>query len=330
MDKKKLKQILQVVLSLLLGLFIFWLVYKDLDVLKIKQVLKQANYFWILFPLLLGILSHVVRALRWQMLIEPLGKNPRLINVFCAVMVGYFANFLLPRAGEVARCGVLKKYEDISFSELLGTVIAERAFDLLTLIIITFAAVFLQLNVFIDFFETNPEIIYNLYAFITNPILWFIIAVSIVILFVFWKQVKRSVVAQKGKNFLKNIWNGVKTFFKVKNKLLFILYTALIWLFYFLMFYLSFFAFDFTKGLSVLSGLSGFVMSSFGIVAPVQGGIGAFHFMVIECLQFYGIEDFQAAAFAFIIHIVQTIMLLVVGFISFVSLPFVNNKPRTP
>jgi uncharacterized protein (TIRG00374 family) len=324
--KKKLKQAFQVLLSLFLGLFIFWLVYKDLDFQEIRGVLRQANYFWVLLPLLLGLFSHFIRALRWKMLIEPLGKTPKLLNVFCAVMVGYFANLLFPRAGEVARCGVIKQYEGISFSELLGTVIAERAFDLLVLLMITFSAVFLQLNVFIRFFETNPEVVYNLYAFITNPILWIIIGVSIIIIFIFWKQIKNSVLAQKGKNFLQKIWNGFKTFFRVKNKPLFLLYTVLIWIFYFLMFYLSFFAFDFTKGLSLLSGLSGFVMSSFGIVAPVQGGIGAFHFMVIECLQFYGVERFQAAAFAFVIHIVQTIMFLIVGFICFVSLSLINKN----
>ena len=136
----------------------------------------------------------------------------------------------------------------------------------------------------------------------------------------------QSALAQKSKNFLKNIWNGVKTLFQIQNKPLFLFYTLAIWLLYFAMFYFSFYAFDFTESLSVLAGLLGFTMGSFGVVAPVQGGIGAWHFMVIESLKLYGVADYQAAAFAFITHLVQTIMLVSVGFICFISLPFLNRK----
>ncbi|MCB9018292.1 MAG: flippase-like domain-containing protein [Prevotellaceae bacterium] len=328
MRKESIKKILQIVGSFAIGFLIFYLVYKDQDLVMMKEELSKGNLFWIIFPVFLGASSHFVRALRWKQLIEPLGKSPRLINVYFAVMTGYFANYLLPRAGEVARCGVLKKYEDIPFTELLGTVIAERAFDLIILLCFIGAAIFTQLDVFSQIFASGSSFEDKFGWIIYNPIAWILTIVAIAFLFAIRKRLKELTFVKKGRELAKNVINGIKTFFKVKNKPLFLFYTAIIWLFYFDMLYLSFNAFDFTKELGVTSGLSTFSIGSLGIVAPVQGGIGAWHFLTIESLKFYGVAALQAATFAFVVHLMQTLMILIIGFISFVSLPFVNKTRR--
>lgn len=326
MNKDKIKKVLQFVCFLAIGLFIFYLVYKDQDIDKMKEELRKGDVFWILFPVFLGALSHFVRALRWKQLIEPLGKSPRLVNVYFAVMTGYFANYLLPRAGEMARCGVIKKYEDISFTELLGTVIAERAFDLIVLLGFIGAAIFLQLDLFAQVFASGTSFDQKFGWIIFNPVVWIIMGVTVIFLFILRKRIMEMSIAKKCKEIFFNIISGIKTFFKVKNKPLFIFYTAVIWFCYFNMTYLCFNAFDFTKDLTITCGLSTFSIGSLGIVAPVQGGIGAWHFLTIETLKFYDVAALQAASFAFVVHLMQTLMILLIGFISFVSLPFVNKK----
>lgn len=320
------KKALQIVLSFAIGILIFYLVYKDQDIGRIKEELSKCNLKWLLISIVLGALSHFIRALRWRQLIEPLGKKPRLINTFFAVMTGYFANYLIPRAGEAARCGVLKKYEDISFSSLLGTVIAERAFDLIVLICFVLAALLTNISLFSQIFA-GGTILDSILGLLSNPIVIILIIITIGFVYIIYcKLLKKSRFTKKGKEFLQKIWQGVKTFFLVKNKPLFIFYSIIIWLFYFNMSYLCFNAFDFSQNLGLDCGLSSFAIGSLGIVAPVQGGIGAWHYLTIETLKFYGVAAIYAATFAFVVHLAQTIMILVLGFISFVLLPIINKK----
>lgn len=326
--KEKAKKVLQIAGSLFLSFFIFYLVYKDQDPTVIQEELKQCNLLWIFISIVLGALSHFVRALRWNQLIEPLGKSPKVSSSYIAVMIGYFANYLIPRAGEMARCGVLKKTDGIPFSTLLGTVIAERFFDLIVLLLFVGAAVFSQLDLFTQVFASGTTIGDSLTNLISNPFLWSGLAIITLLVFLFRKQILGSTLFKKIVEMLHNIADGIKTFFKVKNKPLFILYTLIIWVFYFNMTYLSFNAFEFTKELSVSVGLSTFAIGSMGIVAPVQGGIGAWHFLTSECLKFYGIEGGQALTFAFVVHLAQTLMILVIGAICFLAFSLLQNKNK--
>ncbi|MBR4839109.1 MAG: flippase-like domain-containing protein [Paludibacteraceae bacterium] len=326
--KEKAKKVLQIVGSLFLSFFIFYLVYKDQDPTVIREELKQCNLFWILISIILGALSHFVRALRWNQLIEPLGKSPKVSSSYIAVMIGYFANYLIPRAGEMARCGVLKKTDGISFSTLLGTVIAERFFDLIVLLLFVGAAIFSQLDLFTQVFASGTFVGDSLLKLVTNPFLWIAFGVVVLLIFLFRERILNSTFFKKIVEMLRNIADGIKTFFKVKNKPLFILYTLIIWVFYFNMTYLSFKAFEFTQELTVSVGLSTFAIGSMGIVAPVQGGIGAWHFLTSECLKFYGIEEGQALTFAFVVHLAQTLMILVIGAICFLSFSILQNKNK--
>lgn len=326
MEKEKVKKAAQIIGSFFLSFVIFYLVYRDQDPQYILEEVSKSNLAWLIFPIFLGAFSHFVRALRWRQLIEPLGKRPKTSSSYIAVMIGYFSNYLIPRAGEMARCGVLKKTDGISFAELLGTVIAERALDLIVLILFIGAAILSQWDLFSQIFASGSFLGDSILHIVCNPLVWIALAGMGLLLFVFRKKIVQSSFFEKGTTLLKNVFNGLKTILKVKNKPLFFLYTLIIWVCYFNMTYLCFKAFDFTEHLSVSVGLSTFAIGSMGIVAPVQGGIGAWHFLTSECLKFYGISEQQALAFAFVVHFAQTMMILSIGFVCFIAFSLIRKE----
>lgn len=322
--KITLKDVIQLVISLGLGVLIFYLVYKGLNIAEMKGLISKANYSYLLMPIVLCILSSVVRALRWNMLIEPLGKKPSLRNTFCAVMYGYFINHLFPRAGEIARCGVLKKYEGISFTELVGTVITERAFDLIVTLLIVFTSVVVEFDVFKGVIS-QVSVFERIGSVLSSPLLWVCVAAFVLLLFILRKWINQLTIMGKIKKVMAGILNGLKSFTKVKNKPLFLVYSVLIFFIYYLMLYTSFKVFSFTSGLGPEAGLTTYVFGALGMLVPVQGGIGTYEFMTIQALLIYGISATQGGAFAVLAHLVEIIVNSVVGFGCSMALPFINR-----
>ena len=311
----------------LLGILIFWIVYKDQDFSRIKSVLtNDVNYFWIVISLLLGLLSHVSRTIRWNLMIEPLGRKPKTLNTFLAVMVGYLMNLALPRMGEISRCGVLARYEKIPFTKLVGTVVLERLVDVLMLLLLTLIVVITQFGQLIEFLNNNPEVSGKLQRIIYSPVLIGGVLLFLVALWISRHRIRQSSLMKKAKEFIAQFVEGFRSIGKMKRKGAFIFHSVLIWMLYYVMFYLVFFSFGFTSHLGPLAGLTIFVLGSFGMVAPVQGGIGAWHFMVIEGLALYGIDKVDGKVFALLAHGSTTIMLIVLGLIGLLALPFVNER----
>ena len=311
----------------LLGILIFWIVYKDQDFSRIKSVLtNDVNYFWIVVSLLLGLLSHVSRTIRWNLMIEPLGRKPKTLNTFLAVMVGYLMNLALPRMGEISRCGVLARYEKIPFTKLVGTVVLERLVDVLMLLLLTLIVVLTQFGQVIEFLNNNPEVNEKLQRIIYSPVLIGGVLFFLVALWISRHRIRQSSLMKKAKEFIAQFVEGFRSIGKMKRKGAFIFHSVLIWMLYYVMFYLVFFSFGFTSHLGPLAGLTIFVLGSFGMVAPVQGGIGAWHFMVIEGLALYGIDKVDGKVFALLAHGSTTIMLIFLGLIGLLALPFVNER----
>jgi len=325
--KQKLKKSIKFLIFFILGVFLFWILYKDQDIERIKSILtNDVNYFWIWVSIFIGILSHISRAIRWRYLIEPMGYRPRLINTFFAVMIGYIMNLVIPRMGELSKCGVLARYEKISFARLIGTMITERIFDLLALGFFTLLMIVTQFGHVISFLKQNPEVESKLILLISSPVLVGGGIFFLVLLVIFWKKIKSSRFYKKIENTATHFKEGILSFRFIRNKWAFLFHTAFIWTMYYLMLYVAFFAFDFTSKLSPLAGLTTFVMASFGMVAPVQGGIGAWHFMTRESLALYGVPYDDGIIFAFLAHGIMTLMVIVLGLFSFLALPFVNRR----
>lgn len=320
-------KILKFFLFFAIGAFIFWLIYKDQDIERIKSVLKnEVNYFWVIIALFIGVLSHISRTLRWGLMIEPVSHKPRFINTFLAVMVGYLMNLALPRMGEISRCGVLARNEKISFTKLIGTVVAERAVDMVSLLILLAVVIIVQFKEMFRFMSSNPEIKSKIYSIAVSPVLLVGIFIIIIAIIIFRRTLSHTVFYKKISDVVKNLKEGFVSIGSVRKKGWFFFHSVFIWFLYYLMLYVVFFAFDFTKHLSPVAGLTTFVLSSFGMVAPVQGGIGAWHFMAIEALSLYGIAKQNGLIFAFVAHTTMTLMMIILGLVSLIILPFINRN----
>lgn len=325
--KKNIFKTLKFLSFFLIGILIFWMVYKDQDINRIKGILtNEVNYWWIAVSLFLGLLSHISRSIRWNLMIEPLGKKPRLMNTFLAVMVGYLMNLALPRMGEISRCGVLARYEKISFTKLVGTVVVERLIDMLMLLILLLIVVSTQFGQVLEFLRNNPEVNEKLQKVIYSPVLLVGLVVILAMIWFARHRILQSKLLKKVKELVLKFIEGFQSIRAIKNKGSFIFHSVFIWLMYYLMFYCVFFSFTFTSHIGPLAGLAVFVLGSFGMVAPVQGGIGAWHFMVMEGLALYGVERADGKVFALLAHGTTTFMQIVLGLIGLIALPFVNER----
>ncbi|RKD86162.1 lysylphosphatidylglycerol synthase transmembrane domain-containing protein [Mangrovibacterium diazotrophicum] len=325
--KHKLLKLFKVLAFFALGVVIFWLVYKDQDIERIESILKNdVNYFWIWVSLFLGLLSHISRTMRWVIMIEPLGQRPRMVNTFLAVMVGYLMNLVIPRMGEISRCGVLSRYEKISFTKLVGTVVTERIIDVIMMLLLTMIVTVTQLGKLVQFLDNNPEVKSKLESITFSPVMIISIIALVVGVYLARQRIKRSNLFHKLNGILHKFGEGLRTVRNMKHKGAFIFHTVFIWVMYYLMLYVVFFAFGFTSNLTAIAGLTTFVLGSYGMVAPVQGGIGAWHFMVIQALIVYGISKADAVVFAFLAHSSMTAMMIIVGLISLLILPFINRR----
>ena len=325
--KKQFKNALKYLLFFAAGVTIFWLIYKDLDIDMIKSVLKNdVNYFWVWVSVIIGICSHISRTVRWNYLIEPMAPTPGFRNTFMAVMFGYLMNLVLPRMGEISRCGVLSRYEKIPFMKLIGTVVTERIIDVIMLLLFTLVAFISQFGRILQLFRNNPEMKDNAIKLITSPYLWGLFILFILTVAIFRKKIAQTKLYKKVELTIGHLREGLVSFKYVRKKGAFIFHSFLIWILYYLMMYSSFFAFDFTKGLSPFAALTTFVMGSFGMVAPVQGGLGTWHFMTKESLALYGISNENGIIFAFVAHTTMTLLIIVLGLLSMLALPLLNRK----
>ncbi|MFV0290836.1 MAG: lysylphosphatidylglycerol synthase transmembrane domain-containing protein [Mangrovibacterium sp.] len=331
--KNTIKQTIKILFFVIISGFLFWLVYRGQDVDQMKSVLRNdVDYKWVWASLILGLLSHVSRSQRWIMLIEPLGMKPRFINSFLSVMIGYLLNLALPRMGEISRCTALSKYERISFSKLVGTVVIERTIDVIIMLLFTAFVSIVQFKQVIQFLKNNPEVQEKINNFTLSPIGIGIFLIILLILFFIYFKIRHGKLGIKIKEAIQNFAEGLKSIKNLKHPWIFIFHSLFIWLMYFLMLYVMFFAFEFTSHLSWLVGLTVFVFGAYGMVAPVQGGIGAWHFMVIQALIIYGIAKDDSLIFAFLTHSSMNVMIVIVGLISLVILPIINRNytPKTP
>lgn len=320
---------LKYLILLLIGLVLLYFAFKGQDLNLLLEDLRKAEYVWVFASILFAYLAHLLRAYRWRMMISSLGYGtPSLINTFYAVLIGYLANLAFPRMGEVSRCGVINKINKIPLVKLFGTVVAERLIDLLMLGLIIFLAIVLQFGLLSDFLYHN--LLIKLNGRVGHLTLLFIVSCLLILLFVlyyiFKKRETMGVWAQIH-NFYLDMKSGIFSIKSMGNKGGFIACSILIWLMYGISVYLCFFALKATAELGPLVALSTLVFSSLAMIAPVQGGIGAFHWMVSEGLTIYGIERSEGLAFALLLHSSQTLIILFTGSISLILL-FIKSPKK--
>ena len=321
--------IVKIILPLALGGAILYWMYRDFDFGSISHVLlDEMNWGWMLLSFPFGILAQAFRGWRWRQTLEPIVEKPRSTVSIYSVFLSYAASLVIPRVGEFTRCGVLKRYDGVSFSKALGTVVTERAIDSLVVAGFSGLTLLLQLNIFSVFFSrtgTSMESILSRFS-LMGYFVTAVCGVSALVLLHF--LLKKLSIYNKVKATLGGIWQGVVSLKNVRNIPLFIFFTFGIWASYFLHYYLTFFCFDFTSQLGIGCAMVTFVVGSIAVLVPTPNGAGPWHFAVKTMLILYGVADQNALYFVLIVHTVQTMLVILLGIYAWVALSFhsVNNK----
>ncbi|MEZ4720385.1 MAG: lysylphosphatidylglycerol synthase transmembrane domain-containing protein [Flavobacteriales bacterium] len=325
---KKLKSILQVLLSLALGFFLIWIIYKDLteeDKQNIIESFREANYWWILLSMVIAITSHVFRAYRWRYPLESLNIHINLPNRFAAVMIGYLANLAFPRLGEVTRCAVLTRYQKHPFEKLFGTVVAERVVDAIILVFIMIFTSILQIEILSEFLADALGPLAE-----KSDAALILIGIGVLglgVAYLGWRFLNKSThkFAVFFREKVHGLMDGMKSIKRMKGQLGFYFHTAMIWIAYVVMYYVALKAFPETAEVPFGGVMASFALGGLTIVA-VQGGLGAYPLAVMAILLLYGINKDLGYAFGWIIWTGQTLAIILVGFLSVLAMPLLNSK----
>ena len=313
--KKVINSLVKIVLPLALGGGILWWTYRDFDFSAVSHTfLYEMNLWWLALSLVFEVLSHVFRGLRWKQTLEPLGERPRTTTCIHAIFLSYAASLVIPRSGEVARCGVLKRYDGVSFTKSLGTVVTERVVDMVCVLLIALLVLLLQFDVPHTFFMEKGTSLDQIHSLLTSGSLYLWAGVAVTLCVGGYYLLSRLSFADKVKQTLRGLWEGICSVRGVKNLPLFLFYSAAIWGSYIMQFYLTFYCFSFTADLGFKAGLAVFITTSFAVLVPTPNGAGPWHYVVISMLTLlYGVSEADAGVFALIVHGTQTAALILLG-----------------
>ena len=297
---------------------VLYLVFKGINLDNFLDGLLSANFFYVFISGLSGAIAFYIRGLRWKLMLKPFGYDPKGVNMYHAVVTGYLANMAIPRMGEVVRCAALKKTDKVEIKHSMGTVVTERISDLFVLFLLVIFVFVVKADFFGSFI--NEKVFLPLSKKFAISYLWIILlaVTGSGILFLWWlfKRYPENKYVSKLQSVLIGFWQGFISIFKMQDKWLFLLYTLIIWFFYWLMAYIVFFAIPSTSHLDALDAIFILVAGSFGMVAPVQNGFGAYHWIVSQALMIYGLTREEGLLYATLVHEMQVVVVLVLGVIS--------------
>jgi len=311
---------LSIVLPLLLGTALIIYQYNQFtpgQIQEMKGYFRTADYFYVYVSLLIALLGFVSRAYRWKFSLEHLGYTSKFHNNLMAVCIAYFVNLTIPRSGEVSRAVILKKYENVPFAKAFGTIVAERIVDLAIFFLFVLISLLFQFNVLKDFIlETIPVkklfllAIIGLVAFVAFIIIW---------IYSRWKLIEKLKAKVSG------LTEGFMSVFYMKKKWPYFFHSLFIWFTYLLMFYVAIFALPETSHISFGAVMMAFVFGSLAI-GFTNSGFGAYPLLISQVFMLYGIASTAGTAFGWLVWISQTLLIIVLGLVSFILLPILNRN----
>jgi len=326
--KKGLKQTFEAIAFLALAVFLLWLSFKGINLHELWATLSKAHYWWLVPAAIVSLLSFLIRARRWTLLLQPMGYHPHVLDAYHAVVTGYFANMIFPRLGEVTKCAALGKKEKIPFDMLVGTMLVERTIDILTVVILFgltlvagsgAAGNFLSESVFTPAEEKISASAGS--VTIITILIVLVIITAVVLFFVLRKKLSSIPLFQKLYSFTDGIVTGLKSIGKIKKKWEFMLLTFLLWVCYLFMSFFPLLCLDSTAPLGLGGAMFVLVVGSFGMAAPVQSGLGAYHWIVSRgLLVAYAIPLEEGLAYATLSHESQMVLIAVFGAISLIAM----------
>jgi uncharacterized protein (TIRG00374 family) len=339
--KKTIINILKIIIPLFLGVYIFWYFWSSFDEQQKQDffdVFKEADYFWVAMALIIGFISHWSRAVRWKYALKPMGYTPSTFNSYNAIMIGYIANILVPRMGEASRAGVLQTTEKVPFVKGFGSIVAERIIDVICLAIIAGTAFIFNIQKIYELYElTKSDKKEGSGGIPTSIIVIFCVLLIGALGFLYLYKTKPKF-KEKFLGFFKGLMEGLFAIFKMKDRVPYLLHTMLIWTCYVGMFWVVFYATDFTKDLPVSAIMIGFVAGTIGFIVT-QGGIGTYPIMVGAVITFSanpellaenGLDGIPGEHFGFggLVWASQTVLIVVLGLISLGSVQISKKKNK--
>ncbi len=308
------------------GLILYWM-YRDFDFKTVADTLMHGmNWTWMLLSFPFGILAQMFRGWRWHLTLEPIGEKPRTSTSINSIFLSYAVSLIVPRIGEFARCGILRRYDGVSFPKALGTVVMERAIDSALVMLIALLTFAFQLRVFNTFFAetgTNLESILSKFSAAGYAVT---AVCGVAVLILAWYLLQRFAIYNKVRTMVRGIWQGIIAVRDVKHPWFFVAFTLGIWASYFLHYYLTFFCFEATSHLGMACALVTFIVGSIAVIVPTPNGAGPWHFAVKTMLILYGVGDVDALNFVLIVHSVQTLLVVVLGVYAWTALSFTKKR----
>jgi hypothetical protein len=312
--KQYIQTALKFVLPLLFGGGICWFLARNVDFEQVGQILKQGiSWGWVAFSLVFALLSHIVRGVRWRRQLRTFGANLSTHDMSVAVFGNYGLNLVFPRLGEVWRCNYVAHRAGVSFSTTVGSMISERVVDMCCSLLLAVTAFALQSRVLVEFFDTYTGAGSNLVAPLRSPLLWGGLALVVVVLFLLRRRFRETRLYHFVTDLCHKLWKGVISLRRMPDWRMYLVDSVLLWALYFINSYTSLFFFPFTAHLGPLAGLMLFVMGSLSLLIPVQGGLGAWHSMIIFTLGCYGIGFNEAFSYALVSWTIEQGFVLLLG-----------------
>ena len=306
---------------------ILWWMYRGIKWDDVKQALESdMSWTWMLLSFPFGIMAQVFRALRWKQALAPLGEKPRLHTCINAVFISYGSSLVVPRVGEMLRCGILRRWEGTNFSRGIGTVVTERVIDSTLVMLLALITAACQIPLFMRFFSQTGVSLQGFLGTFTTAGWLVTIFCSILILCTAILLVWRLNFFSRTRAVLSDLKDGLFFFFHVQNPLLFWVYSLGIWACYYLHFYLTFYCFQYTAQLGAMAALVAFVVGCFAVLVPTPNGAGPWHFAVKTVLVLYGVSQIDGALFVLVVHSIQTLLVVVLGLYGAAALFFTKKR----
>lgn len=318
--RNRLQNALRIGLPILLGGSILWWMYRGFRWEEVSQSLHvDMRWEWMLLSMPFGVLAQVFRGLRWRQMLEPLGERPSRWSCIRAIFLSYASSLVVPRVGEVLRCGMLSRCEGVKMSRSLGTVVTERVVDVILILLITAATVLWQVPVFVRFMgDTGMSVEMLLSRFSLTG--WLVTATcGLVAVLTSVTILRHFHVFDRTRQVLTDLKAGLLSVRHVRQKGLFWCYSLGIWISYYLHFYLTFYCFSYTEQLGPVVALVAFVVGTFAVLVPTPNGAGPWHFAVKTVLMLFGVENTDGAMFVLIVHSLQTMLVAALGVVGLIG-----------
>lgn len=324
-------------LPLALTVLLVWYMFTKVSFSQVMEIVRQgANLWWILLAMGISVFSHIFRAMRWGLQLRGLGLRPSLMALCCSIFGTYALNLVFPRAGEVWRCAYISQREKSPFSTVLGSMVADRLADTVTVLLLTlftFVVAYSAMSAFLEKYPLGADIL----SLLGSPVFWGVAVLAVIGIWAFFHFGRNIGIVVKIRKMLSEIWKGFAVVVRMKGRGRFLLLTLCIWSCYFLQLYVAFFAFPFTADLckepslafGLVPCLVAFVFSSIGMAVPSNGGLGPWNVAVMFGLAIYGIADSQGASFSIIVWSAQTVMLIILGIFTMAYISYSRKKGET-